>query len=315
MPRTPVRRPPPPPAASAPRDAERVRAACAFIRAHVEDPPSLARLAERAGLSRFHFQRTFRAVMGVTPKQFAEACRLQRLKGGLRARTRVTDAIYDAGYGSGSRVYERAGRQLGMTPGQYRDGGLEVRITYACAASPLGRLMVAATDRGVCFVQFADSDEALLRMLRDEYPRAHLEPMRTPRPRQFAAWMLAVRDQLRGRAPRHDLPLDLRATAFRLEVWTYLQTIPRGRVASYADVAAAIGRPGAARAVAGACAANRVAVVVPCHRVIRGSGDLGGYRWGAERKRALLDAEREGRNAAFRGRVQRAERAGRAAAE
>jgi AraC family transcriptional regulator of adaptative response/methylated-DNA-[protein]-cysteine methyltransferase len=306
---------PAPVVASAPRDAERVRAACAFIRAHVDHPPTLARLAEQAGLSRFHFQRTFRAVMGVTPKQFAEACRLQRFKGGLRARTRVTDAIYDAGYGSGSRVYERAGSQLGMTPGQYRDGGLDVRITYACAASPLGRLMVAATDRGVCFVQFGDSDEGLRRMLRDEYPRAHLEPMRTPRPRQFAAWMTAVRDQLRGRAPRHDLPLDLRATAFQLKVWTHLQTIPSGQVASYADVAAAIGRPGAARAVARACAANRVAVVVPCHRVIRGTGDLGGYRWGTERKRALLDREREGRNLGSHGRELRPGQSRRAAAE
>jgi AraC family transcriptional regulator of adaptative response/methylated-DNA-[protein]-cysteine methyltransferase len=280
--------------APAPRDVERVRQACVFIREHADAPPTLSGLAALAGVSRFHFQRTFRAVVGVTPKQFAESCRLARLKGGLRRQATVTDAIYDAGYGSGSRVYERAGSHLGMTPGQYRDGGRQVEITYATVASPLGRLMIAATDRGLCFVQFADSDHALLRMLREEYPSARLERMRQPAPPQFATWMAALRDQLRGKAPRAELPVDLRATAFQLKVWSYLRTIPAGQVATYGEVAAGIGRPTAARAVARACAANRVALAIPCHRVIRGGGDLGGYRWGVHRKRALLDREHGG---------------------
>jgi AraC family transcriptional regulator of adaptative response/methylated-DNA-[protein]-cysteine methyltransferase len=275
-----------------PRDVARVRAACALIRDNVSHPPSLAHLAARAGLSRFHFQRTFRAVMGVTPKQFTEACRLSQFKGRLRTQPSVTDAIYEAGYGSGSRVYERADDQLGMTPGQYRHGGRHVEITYASVPTRLGRLMIAATDRGLCFVQFGDSDESLLALLRREYPEAVLEPMRTPRSRQFAAWMAAVREQLRGRPPRQELPVDLRATAFQLKVWSYLRTLPPGRVVTYGGVAAAVGQPGAARAVASACAANRVALAIPCHRVIRANGDLGGYRWGAGRKRTLLDLER-----------------------
>jgi AraC family transcriptional regulator of adaptative response/methylated-DNA-[protein]-cysteine methyltransferase len=274
------------------RDVERVRAACDQILRNVDCPPTLAQLAARAGVSRFHFQRRFRAVMGVTPKQFAESCRHGRLKQGLRRAPRVTDAIYEAGYGSGSRVYERAATQLGMTPGQYRAGGQRVRITYATVASTLGRLMLAATDRGLCFVQFADSDAALLDMLRREFPRAELTPMATPPSRQFATWMAALRRHLDGRQPTQDLPLDLRATAFQLRVWTYLRSIPSGRVATYGEVAAALGRPTAARAVARACAANRLALVVPCHRVIRGDGHPGGYRWGTERKQALLDVER-----------------------
>ena len=276
-----------------PRDVERVRAACEYIRARANGkPPTLAHLAARAGLSRFHFQRRFVAVMGVTPRQFAESCRVARLKYGLRRGATVTDAIYEAGYGSGSRVYEQAGAQLGMTPGQYRNGGKRLRITYATITSALGRLMVAATDRGLCFVQFADTDDALRTLLRCEFPHAVLEPMPTPPSRLFAAWMTALRDHLRGRAPRRELPLDLRATAFQLRVWTYLRTIPPGRVVTYGEVAAALGRPTAARAVARACASNPVALAVPCHRVIRGDGECGGYRWGAVRKQALLALER-----------------------
>ena len=278
--------------AAAPRDVERVRRACAFIEAHADERVGLSRLAAHVGLSPFHFQRTFRTVMGVTPKQFAQARRLERLKGRLRRPGSVTNAIYDAGYGSGSRVYERADDQLGMTPGEYRDRGRNVQISYATIHSALGRLMIGATDRGLCFVQFADTDEALLRMLGEEYPAARLTPMVTPPSKAFTHWMAALGDQLRGRSPRSELPLDLRATAFQLQVWTYLRTIPAGRVTSYGDVAAGIGRPGAARAVAQACAANRVALAIPCHRVIRGSGELGGYRWGVERKRALLESER-----------------------
>jgi AraC family transcriptional regulator, regulatory protein of adaptative response / methylated-DNA-[protein]-cysteine methyltransferase len=278
----------------------RIRKVCDYIRSHREEPLKLADLAASAGLSPFHFQRSFKAVVGLTPRQFVEVCRLEELKGQLRARPSVTDAIYESGFGSGSRVYERVNTRLGMTPVQYRSGGKDVTISYvavdcALGRSDLGRMMIGATDRGLCFVQFSDRDEDLLRMLRAEYPAAVLEPMgermREPYPEQFDGWMTALKRHLKGTEPRLDLPLDLRATAFQMKVWRYLQSIPRGSVQSYSQVAAGIDQPTAARAVARACAANRVAVVIPCHRVIRGSGDLGGYRWGVERKRALLEQE------------------------
>lgn len=271
---------------------QRVREACEFIRAHTGEGPSLARVASHVGLSAFHFQRIFKAVMGVTPRQYAEACRLEALRAGLRAHGSVTEAIYDAGFGSGSRVYERVDTRLGMTPGEYRQGGRGVAISCVSAASPLGRMMIGATDRGLCFVAFGDSDEELLERLRREYPAATVAQMSRPYPEPFRRWMEALADHVRGAAPREALPLDVRATAFQMKVWSYLQAIPRGSVQSYGEVAAAIGRPGAARAVAGACAANPVAMVIPCHRVIRGTGDLGGYRWGLARKRTLIDAER-----------------------
>jgi len=285
---------------------QRIRKVCDYIRAHSDENLRLDSLAERASLSRFHFQRSFKAVVGLTPRQFVEASRLEKLKGHLRAvpsqsrlevyrrahRPSVTDAIYDAGFGSSSRVYERVDTRLGMTPAQYREGGKDVAISYVSVDSVLGRMMIGATDRGLCFVQFAERDEDLLALLRAEYPAARLEPMHAPRPEPFERWMIALSEHLAGQQPRLDLPLDLRATAFQMKVWRYLQSIPYGSVQSYSEVAAAVGQPQAARAVARACAANRVALVIPCHRVIRGTGELGGYRWGLERKRALIDQER-----------------------
>lgn len=281
---------------------QRIRSVCDYIRSHPDDRLQLADLAGRASLSTFHFQRSFKAVVGLTPRQFVEASRLEKLKGQLRARpsqlrarSAVTDAIYDAGFGSSSRVYERVDTHLGMTPSQYRGGGKDVAISYVSVESALGRMMIGATDRGLCFIQFAARDEDLLALLRAEYPAARLEPMRKPHPPPFERWMTALRDHLAGEQPRLDLPLDLRATAFQMKVWRYLQSIPYGSVQSYSEVAAAVGQPKAARAVARACAANRVALVIPCHRVIRGTGELGGYRWGLERKRVLIDQERAGR--------------------
>lgn len=271
---------------------DRIRKACDYIRSHPDERLPLARLAESAGLSQFHFQRSFKSVVGLTPSQFAEACRLKEFKGQLRARPSVTDAIYEAGFGSGSRVYERVNSRLGMTPVEYRSGGNGVTISYVSVASTLGRMMIGATGRGLCFVQFADSDEELLRMLRTEYPAAELKPMCRPYPTEFQNWMTSLENHLKGREPRLDLPLDLRATAFQMKVWRYLQSIPPGSVQSYSEVAAGIGQPRAIRAVARACATNRVALVIPCHRVISRSGDPGGYRWGAERKRKLLEQER-----------------------
>ena len=266
---------------------------CRYIEAHSDQTLTLEQLAAHAGLSRFHLQRVFKAAVGLTPKQYGEACRLRSLKTALKESKDVTAAVYEAGFGSGSRVYERSDGRLGMTPNRYRQGGRGLGITYATAATPLGLLLIAATDRGVCFVEFGTSAQALLDALRKEYSDAAIEPMRVPPAREFRQWMEGLTRYLEGKQPGADLPLDVRATAFQMRVWNYLQSIPAGEVRSYQEVAAAIGQPTAARAVARACASNRVAVVIPCHRVIRGSGELGGYRWGLQRKRALLRMESE----------------------
>jgi AraC family transcriptional regulator of adaptative response/methylated-DNA-[protein]-cysteine methyltransferase len=277
-------------------NAERIRKICRYIETHateVETPAlSLDQLAARAGLSRFHFQRSFQAIVGVSPKQYVEACRIKQLKSNLRQAQDVTAAIYDTGYGSSSRVYERAGTHLGMTPKQYRDGGSNLIITYTMIDSPAGKVMIGATDRGICFVQFGNSQEELLQNLETEYPAALLEGMRNPAPPVFRQWIAALSAHLAGRQPHLDLPLDIRATAFQLRVWNYLQSIPYGQTRSYSEVAEAIGKPAATRAVANACARNRVAILIPCHRVIRGTGEMGGYRWGVERKRRILERER-----------------------
>jgi AraC family transcriptional regulator of adaptative response/methylated-DNA-[protein]-cysteine methyltransferase len=265
---------------------------CRYIQDHATETLALADLAARAGLSPFHFQRSFKAAVGATPKQYQEIFRVQQLKNDLRIAGDVTEAVYAAGYGSSSRVYERAGAQFGMTPNQYRRRGEGVIITYATADSPAGPMMIGATDRGLCFVQFGDSSGELLSMLRKEYPMARLEPMREPADPEFQRWIGALNDHLKGEQPHLDLPLDIRATAFQMRVWNYLQSIPYGEVKSYAEVAAAIGQPKAFRAVANACAKNKVALMIPCHRVIRGTGELGGYRWGLARQRAILDREK-----------------------
>jgi AraC family transcriptional regulator of adaptative response/methylated-DNA-[protein]-cysteine methyltransferase len=230
--------------------------------------------------------------VGLTPRQYAEAHRFRKLKQSLRNAGDVTEAVYEAGFGSSSRVYERADRRLGMTPNQYRRGGHGVAITYATVESRFGLMMLGATDRGICFLQFGDSQDGLLGALRGEYPGASLEPMPEPRPPEFGGWMEALERYLRGLQPYVELPLDIQATAFQMQVWDYLRAIPSGGVRSYSQVAAGIGKPRASRAVARACGANRVALLIPCHRVIRGTGKLGGYRWGIERKRALLESER-----------------------
>jgi AraC family transcriptional regulator of adaptative response/methylated-DNA-[protein]-cysteine methyltransferase len=236
--------------------------------------------------------RSFQRIMGLTPTEYAEAIKVRRLKGALRESADVTAAIYDAGFGSPSRVYERADTRLGMTPMQYRKGGQGVAITYATVETAFGLLMLGATDRGLCFLQFGESEPELSAALRREYPAAQIAPMSEPRPAEFDRWIAALNEHLAGDRPRLDLPLDIRATAFQMKVWNYLQSIPYGGVQSYSEVAAAIGRPTAVRAVARACASNTVALAIPCHRVIRGTGELGGYRWGLARKRALLDQER-----------------------
>ncbi len=273
-------------------NADLIRDVCRYVEDHSDEALTLAELAERAAMSRFHFARTFKRVVGVTPKQYLATVRLRKLKEGLGRAKPIDMAALDAGYASTSRVYENATSNLGMTPRQYRRGGAGVTISYASLPTPLGLMTIGATDRGVCFVGFGETRDELLEKLRREYREARIEPMREPYHPQFRIWVEAIARYLAGEGPSPDLPLDIRATAFQMRVWRYLQSIPAGDVASYAEVASAIGRPTAARAVAQACAQNPTAVLIPCHRVIRGSGELGGYRWGLARKRGLIDAER-----------------------
>jgi AraC family transcriptional regulator, regulatory protein of adaptative response / methylated-DNA-[protein]-cysteine methyltransferase len=273
-------------------NAHLIRDVCRYVEDHSDEALTLAELAARASMSRFHFARTFKRVVGVTPKQYLATVRLQKLKANLGKAKRIDMAAYDAGYGSTSRIYEDAGSRLGMTPAQYRRAGEGVALSYASLQTPVGLMMIGATDRGICFVGFGDTPEELLTRLRREYGNAKIEPMPEPYHPQFRAWVGAIAHHLAGEGPCPDLPLDIRATAFQMRVWKYLQTIPSGDVESYAEVASAIGRPNAARAVAQACAKNPTAVLIPCHRVIRGTGELGGYRWGLARKRGLIDGER-----------------------
>lgn len=272
--------------------AQKVQQVCRYIEAHAGEDLKLATLSRRVHASAFHLQRSFKAIVGVTPKQYAEAYRLKSLKAKLRDGHSVTDAIYDAGYGSSSRVYERVDTRLGMTPKQYRQGGKGVDISYAVSQTPLGTLMMAATDRGLCSVQIGEREADMVERLGKEYPGAVISRMQPRRSDQFARWMKALAGHLEGVSQQLDIPLDIRGTAFQVQVWNYLQRIPYGEVRSYAEVAKAIGRPAAVRAVGSACANNRLALVIPCHRVIRGDGGLGGYRWGLDRKRALIERER-----------------------
>lgn len=272
--------------------AARVEAVARFIDAHADEPLPLARLAARARLSPAHFQRRFKAHLGVSPKVYQDGVRLARLKAGLRGGAAVLDAIVGAGFSSTSRVYGAAARNLGMTPSAYRAGGGGETIAYACRPTALGLLMMAATDRGVCFAEFGMSEAALQRALAAEFPNATLARSAMAASPELEAWVRAFEAHLGGGAPRPDVPLDLRGTAFQIRVWRFLLGIREGEVLSYTEVAAGIGAPKAVRAAASACAANRIAVLVPCHRVLRGDGGLGGYRWGIERKRALLDRER-----------------------
>jgi AraC family transcriptional regulator of adaptative response/methylated-DNA-[protein]-cysteine methyltransferase len=264
----------------------------AFISAHADEPLSLATLAREAGLSPSHLQRTFTAVMGVSPKAFHAAARVKRFKSRLRAGKDVTTATFDAGYGSTSRAHATVDGALGMTPSAYRAGGAGETIVYATRATHLGELLMAATERGVCFVDFGADANELRERLAAEFPRATLQPATVAAQAPLDAWMAALADHLAGGAPRPDLPLDLRGTALQIRVWRFLLSVKAGDVVSYTELAAGVGAPRAARAVANACAANRLAVLVPCHRALRADGELGGYRWGLERKRALLDAER-----------------------
>lgn len=264
-----------------------VAAACRLIEA-AEDTPRLGEIAARIGLSEAHFHRLFKAATGLTPRAYAAARRAGRLRAELEAGESVTGALYAAGYGSAGRLYAESDAVLGMTPGAYRDGGRDVAIRYAVGASSLGPVLVAMSDRGVCAILMGEEAEAPEAALALRFPKARIDAGAA----DFADLVARVVALVERPGSGLDLPLDLRGTAFQRRVWQALRAIPAGETASYAEIAARIGAPGAARAVAGACAANPVAVVVPCHRVLRGDGALSGYRWGVERKRALLDRER-----------------------
>jgi len=267
-----------------------VRTVCRLIDAHPDRPASLAALSAQAGVTSHRLLHTFQRVLGISPRQYRDARRVDRFKTELRSRGRVSPALYEAGYGSTSRVYEKAHAQLGMTPATYSRGAPGTRIAFTIVPCGLGRLLVAATPRGICRVSLGSGADDLEAGLAAEFPAAQLRRDRGA----LAATVAALLRYLDGRAEPLDLPLDVRATAFQRRVWEALRRIPYGTTRSYTDIARAIGKPSATRAVARACATNPAALVIPCHRVVRADGGLGGYRWGVARKRALLEQERVG---------------------
>ena len=268
---------------------DHVRKAARYIASHADEAITLARLASHVGTSPFHLQRTFSRLLGVSPRAYQDALRAQRFRHDLRTGKPLSGAIYDAGYGSSSRVYEQRPTGRGLTPAQYRRGAPSTSIAFTIVDSSLGRLLVAGTDKGLCSVKLGDRDEALEQDLRAEYPSATVVREQGA----FAGWVRALVAHVDGRTSAIDLPLDVKATAFQWKVWRYLQSIPYGETRAYSDVANAIGAPNATRAVARACATNHVCLVVPCHRVVQKDGGLGGYRWGIERKRTLLQKEKQ----------------------
>jgi AraC family transcriptional regulator of adaptative response/methylated-DNA-[protein]-cysteine methyltransferase len=268
-------------------DLDLVERACRALGTEGDGPTDLDTVADRVGTSIYRLRRAFQRVLAVTPRQYLESQRIADLKSRLRDGASVTAALYDAGYGSASRLYERVPR-LGMTPGTYRQGGQGMRIAYTFFDSPVGRVLVAATDRGICAITLGTSDAGLERALREEYPAADIR-RNDARLRPLVQHLL---DHIAGRLPDLDLPLDIVATAFQSKVWESMCAIPYGQTRSYKEIAQAIGQPKAARAVARACATTPVALAIPCHRVVREDGHIGGYRWGVRRKKALLARER-----------------------
>ena len=265
-----------------------VKAASRQLAESREDTVRFGELATKLGSTPATLRRAFLQVTGLRPRELVEALRLERFKKMLRDGKSITEALYETGYGSSSRVYERSNAQLGMTPATYQKGGKGMKIGYSIAKSPLGKVLVAATDRGVSAVYLGDAERKLVQELRDEYPRAEISPAAD----SFERWVKEIVQRVEGQPPRIELPLDLQATAFQRRVWQELQQIPRGATRTYSQVARALGNPKAVRAVARACATNPVSVVVPCHRVVREDGHLAGYRWGLSRKEQLLAQER-----------------------
>jgi len=288
------------PRASRLRDprSEAVAVVCRQIETHIRNEGddegksrlTLSTLSAGAGMGPHQLERAFRRVMGITPRQYADAERMRRLKSSLKKGDDVTTALYDAGYSSSSRLYERSPSQLGMTPATYRQGGAGMQIHYTIVDSPLGRLLVAATDRGISALYLGEKDAPLEAALRKEYPRAEID-RDSAGSKNLQGWVSKILAHLHGKEPHLDLPTDVQATAFRRHVWEELKRIPYGATRTYTEIARAIGQPRAIRAVARACATNPVSIVVPCHRVVRADGNLAGYRWGLDRKRTLLEYE------------------------
>ena len=265
-----------------------VRRASAYLAAHADQTVTLDHLARVAAMSPHHLQRRFKSIVGLSPREFQSAVRAGRLRTSLRDGRDVTTAIYEAGYGSPSRVYEAAPTGKGMSLSNYRRGGAGMRIAYSIMPSPIGSVLIASTENGVCSVKIGSSEAALTADLAREFPAAEIERDSKTR----SEWTRAIASHLRGDAPSLDLPIDVRATAFQWKVWRALQRIPYGETRAYAEVAKGIGKPTAARAVARACATNPVALVVPCHRVVPTGGGIGGYRWGSDCKQRLLSTEK-----------------------
>jgi AraC family transcriptional regulator, regulatory protein of adaptative response / methylated-DNA-[protein]-cysteine methyltransferase len=253
-----------------------------------DDAVRFGALAKSLGTTTATLRRSFVQVTGLRPRELAEALRVAKFKKLLRSGKKIADALYETGYGSSSRVYERSNAQLGMTPATYQKGGKGMKIGYSIAKSKLGEVLVAATERGVSAVYLGDSEPKLVQELRDEYPRAEI----TAAAHSFEKWVSEIVQRVEGKPPRVELPLDVQATAFQRRVWQELQRIPSGTTKTYSQVAQAVGNPKAVRAVARACATNPVSIVVPCHRVVRQDGNLAGYRWGISRKERLLEQER-----------------------
>ncbi|MBT6246710.1 MAG: methylated-DNA--[protein]-cysteine S-methyltransferase [Gammaproteobacteria bacterium] len=265
------------------------------IEVHAGERLTLVSLAKFAELSPSRLQRIFKEAFGVSPKVYQDALRMRHFKQSLKAGDGVTEAIFSSGFGSISRVYGQATRNIGMSPKVYRAGGAGEIIAYACRNTALGLMAMAATNKGVCFVQFGDDEVSLITKLKEEFPKAILKVSPALEAPELDAWVEALDQHISKGAPRPDLPLDMRGTVFQMKVWQFLLTIGEGHILSYSELAAHIDKPKAVRAVASACAKNRIGVLIPCHQVLRGDGSLGGYRWGLERKRALLDVTRKHR--------------------
>ncbi len=261
--------------------------ACEIIEAKSE--VSLEILSEKLNISSFHLQRTFKEIIGISPKKYAESLRLEKFKGELRSGSDVVSAIYESGYGSSRSLYQNVLSKLGMTPKVYQKGGKSMKISFAFANCDLGKMLVARTEKGVCSVTFGDTEDFLTEKLREEFPKAEMSENTS----NLKESVEIILQHLSGKNKLIDLPLDLQATAFQMQVWELLRKIPFGETLSYKQVAEKIGNVKAVRAVARACATNRVAVVIPCHRVIGSNGSLSGYRWGIERKKQLLEIEKK----------------------
>ncbi|WP_392481912.1 bifunctional DNA-binding transcriptional regulator/O6-methylguanine-DNA methyltransferase Ada [Nostoc sp. C110] len=265
----------------------KVLAVCRYIEAQSDRIPTLSELCSQVEMSPSYLQKLFKQIIGVSPFQYADALRTQRLKQRLQSGEEIAHAVYDTGYGSSSQIYEKAPNQLGMTPKIYQQAGKTISIVYAIAPCPLGYLLVATTDKGICAVKLGDEADKLEHILNQEFHQAHI--IRDDHIHK--EWIQGILDLIAGDETQLDLPLDIRGTAFQKQVWQVLQKIPYSETRTYTDIAHDIAKPQAVRAVGNACGANPIAVIIPCHRVLRSDGSLGGYRWGIERKQKLLVQE------------------------